>query len=106
MSGRVISSSSCAVELAAGSTSEVGCTLDAPADLTMIGFRVKASTPFFADGEQAILPVLEAATPVIDSAPFYMGPDTREAVVTLPQPPMPSMQSPLSSFARILYGML
>ncbi len=84
MSGRVISSSSCAVELAAGSTSEVGCTLDAPADLTMIGFRVKASTPFFADGEQAILPVLEAATPVIDSAPFYMGPDTREAVVTLP----------------------
>lgn len=84
MSGRVISSSSCAVELAAGATSEVGCTLDAPADLTMIGFRVKASTPFFADGEQAILPVLEAATPVIDSAPFYMGPDTREAVVTLP----------------------
>ncbi len=61
--------------------------LRAPSDAPFIGYRVKASTACFADGEQALLPILPAVTPVIDTYPFYMSPDSATYSSTLPAVP-------------------
>lgn len=82
--GEVVSRAAHVLEVAGNATEIISSQVDAPLNATMIGFRVKASTKLFADGEQSIIPILPAATRVIDSEPFYMGADTDESVITLP----------------------
>ncbi|MCM1110684.1 MAG: hypothetical protein NC336_05715 [Clostridium sp.] len=53
----------------------------------LIGYRVKSSTGRFSDGEQALIAVLPASEPVIESKPFYLVPDSTEFEMTLPQMP-------------------
>lgn len=73
--------------IAAGSSSVVSIKLEAPTDAPFIGYRVKSSTDRFADGEQALLPVLPAVTPVIDTYPFYMPPEENDFSMDLPKIP-------------------
>lgn len=84
--GKTLSTVTESVDLAPQATVIVPVTAEAAPGLTMIGLRAKASTADFADGEQLVMPVLPAATPVIDSEPFYLGPDTHHAEVTMPAP--------------------
>lgn len=53
----------------------------------MIGYRVKASTHAFADGEQSVIPVLASVTPVIDTYPFYIPADSTQFSMDIPQLP-------------------
>ena len=50
-----------------GENATVAVEVTAPADLPMLGFRVKSSTELYADGEQSLLPILPASQPVIES---------------------------------------
>ena len=43
-----------------------------PADVSVIGYRVKAATAAFGDGEQHLLTVLPSVSPVIEATPFYL----------------------------------
>ena len=65
----------------------VEMTLTVPAGMTAVGYRVKSSAAAFADGEQALIPVLAAETPVIETIPFYLAPEQNEYKATMPSMP-------------------
>lgn len=60
-------------------------TVDAPLDMAALGYRVKSSTGTFADGEQAAIPLLAAAQPVITADPFYIPPGEALFTTSLPR---------------------
>ncbi|MCM1348912.1 MAG: hypothetical protein NC338_05820 [Firmicutes bacterium] len=68
-------------------TSAISTTFTAPANLALAGYRVKVSNGTFADGEQALIPILESSAPVIESVPFYMAPDSLHFSTRLPDYP-------------------
>lgn len=43
-----------------------------PDTVNAIGFRIKATNGEFSDGEQVLIPVLPAISPIIESKPFYI----------------------------------
>ncbi len=43
-----------------------------PDELPFIGYRVKAATEQFGDGEQQLLPILQSVSPVTETHPFYL----------------------------------
>jgi 5-hydroxyisourate hydrolase-like protein (transthyretin family) len=63
----------------------VATDIEAPADATMLGYRVKVSAGSYADGEQTIIPILAASQPVVESTPFYIPADTLRYSITLPE---------------------
>lgn len=67
--------------------SVIGTDVNAPADNPLLGFRVRAWSGQYADGEQALIAILPSSTPVIETEPFYMAPDSTELSVQLPQMP-------------------
>lgn len=71
-------------ELGANGQCIVGIDVEAPVDASVIGYRVKSSTSEFADGEQSLIPILEASTMAIDSESFYL--NDAEPSITLSIP--------------------
>jgi len=65
----------------------VGITVNAPADAPFLGYRVKAVAGRWTDGEQNLIPLLPATTPVIETYPFYIAPDSSSYGMTLPTLP-------------------
>ncbi len=63
---------------------ETSIILNAPSDIQFIGYRIKSSTDRYADGEQSLIPVLEAVSPIIDTYPFYIAPQTTDFSMELP----------------------
>ncbi len=63
----------------------VSIMVDAPFHSAMLGFRVKSSTATFADGEQALLPVLPAAQPVVSATPFFIPAGEKNFSITMPE---------------------
>lgn len=53
--------------------------------LSNVGFRAYAESGTHKDGEQAVVPVLPASTPVVESTPFWVAPEDREISVKLPK---------------------
>ncbi len=84
LSGKTVSRQVESVAIEGGASAVVSTRIEAAPGLAMLGFRVKASTPSFADGEQDMIAILPSAQPVIDSESFYMGPDTDQASISLP----------------------
>lgn len=84
LTGKVMASINKHITLSPESSSTISIDAEASPELAMLGIRARATTKTFADGEQTALPILPAATPVIDSEPFYMGPDTEEAIIEMP----------------------
>lgn len=73
--------------IAAHGSAIVETTLTVPSGMTMVGYRVKSSTSAFADGEQALIPVLPSVTPVIETIPFYIDPSQSEYKASMPSMP-------------------
>lgn len=73
------------VDVPAQGSATIATDIDAPADALMLGYRVKASTGRYADGEQTVIPVLPASQPVVESTPFYIPADTLDWAVKLPK---------------------
>lgn len=61
--------------------------IKAPIDATMIGYRIKSYCDNFGDGEQSLIPILPASSPVIETTTFYMGIDEKSYTQTLPTMP-------------------
>lgn len=61
--------------------------IEVPIDATMIGYRIKSYCNNFGDGEQSLIPILPASSPVIEATTFYMGVDQKSYTQTLPDMP-------------------
>ncbi len=89
---KVIHSGQSAFIINPGNSRTVDYTFTAPAGTELLGFRVKASTRQYSDGEQQILPVLPTRVLVTDSKPFYIpGGEQTTPIV------MPGMEAKLKS---------
>lgn len=56
-----------------------------PQNVSSIGFRAYAESDSHCDGEQALLPVLPASSPVIETTPFMIASDTNSFNILLPK---------------------
>ena len=61
--------------------------ITAPIDATMIGYRIKSYSNNFGDGEQSLIPILPATSPVIETTTFYMGVNEKSFTQKLPTMP-------------------
>ena len=59
-------------KIAANGTNTLKIDWNVPDTIPFVGFRVKAATGNFGDGEQVMVPVLPAISPVIETQPFYI----------------------------------
>lgn len=84
-SGDIYKTQSVPVSLDAMGTQAVKIPWTVPADIPFVGFRIKAATSEFGDGEQVMIPVLEAISPVIETKPFYIEAGKQQFVTDLPQ---------------------
>lgn len=84
-SGVVLSAGDYTADVAPRGSATISTPVDAPSDALMLGYRVKASSGRYADGEQTIIPVLAASQPVVESTPFYIPADTLSYAVKLPK---------------------
>lgn len=89
---KVLHSSQSAFILEPGESRTVDYNFTAPEGAELLGFRVKASTLQYSDGEQQILPVLPTRVLVTDSKPFYI-PGGEQTVPVV----MPGMEEKLKS---------
>lgn len=71
-------------ELTSGASKTVAITVTVPDVANALIYRVKATNGTFTDGEQKLLPILEATQPVIESTPFYIAPDKTQFEITVP----------------------
>lgn len=85
--GAVVSSQTFEQTLGSHSSATAAVSLNAPADASFIGYRVRSSAGLFADGEQAVIPVCQASAPVVETYPFYMAPDANDFSMIVPSVP-------------------
>lgn len=83
--GKIEATADTVMTVAAGASGVMGYTLTAPDSAPFMGYRVKSSADGNSDGEQALIPVLPYTTPVIETVPFYMSPDSTSMSVQLPE---------------------
>ena len=65
-------SATVSLEPVASQVVDIAVDGDITANIDGLGYRIKAATEKFADGEQHLLPVLAATTPVVEAKPFYI----------------------------------
>lgn len=58
---------------------------EVPDDVISVGFRAYAQSDGHRDGEQVIIPILPATTPIVKATPFWLAPDQEEIEVKLPK---------------------
>lgn len=73
--------------IAPTATAIVSVNINTPESGAFIGYRVKSSAGNFSDGEQALIPLLPATTPVIETYPFYISPDSLDFSMKMPVVP-------------------
>ncbi len=56
-----------------------------PSDVSGVAFRAYAEADSHSDGEQALVPVLPASSPVVESTPFWLAPGSTKLDVKLPK---------------------
>ena len=70
--GNVIASQQFSAYLEAKGSKAIDIQWTVPADISLVGYRVKAATAEFGDGEQHLLTILPSTSPVIETSPFYL----------------------------------
>ena len=86
-SDEIVASKRFNLTLAPHATEPLSIDWTAPDSIAWIGFRVKAATGKFGDGEQASLVVLPSISPVIETMPFYIEPGESQFSLGLPEFP-------------------
>lgn len=76
--GKTVESREFSNVIAPDASAVVAMPVTAGVDASAIGYRVRAVAAAFADGEQAAIPVLSAASTVIESTEFYLNPNDKE----------------------------
>ncbi len=87
VTGKILNQSATTKLIQPGDKAIADIVVDTPVDSPFIGYRVKSSANGFADGEQSLIPVLPASTPVIETKPFYIAPDSIDFSMKLPAVP-------------------
>jgi len=83
--GAVTLSCDTTLTLAAKSSATSAITMRVPqTGSSLIGYRVKAVSGENSDGEQTVLPVLEATNRVVETHPFYLDPDSGRVSLAIP----------------------
>lgn len=82
--GEITSSTSTTITLPPSSTVTLSSEVNAPDNSPLLGFRIKATAANFTDGEQNIIEILPASTPVFTSQSFYLSPESADLSVTIP----------------------
>lgn len=72
-------------QIAVAENSLVSMQWIVPSDVSSVGFRAYAEADGHRDGEQALVPVLPASSPVVESTPFWIAPEGNEIEVKLPK---------------------
>ncbi|MDE6480222.1 MAG: hypothetical protein K2L45_08115 [Muribaculaceae bacterium] len=72
-------------QIAIAENSLISMLWSVPSDVSSVGFRAYAQANGHRDGEQALLPVLPASSPVVESTPFWISPDGNEIEIKLPK---------------------
>ena len=75
---KVVMSRNFANIIAPSASAVVALDIEAGVDASAIGYRVRLQAGNFADGEQAVIPVLSAASTVIESTEFYLNPTDKD----------------------------
>lgn len=75
---KVVDSRSFDNVIAPEASAVVAMPLEAGTDKDAIGYRVRSVAGSFADGEQTVIPVLSAASTVIESTEFYLNPTDKD----------------------------
>ena len=73
------------LDIASSASQAVSIEYAVPDTVSAIGFRIKASNGVFSDGEQVIVPVLQAISPIIETKPFYIEKDVTDYTLELPK---------------------
>lgn len=84
MTGTILDTETTELTLEPGASQTVSFEMKAHDNAAMTGFRVSAVSDRWTDGEQTYLPVLPYTTPVIETTPFYMAPDSAGMTMRLP----------------------
>lgn len=75
--GEVVATETFESEIQAGESATIISQVEAPADASLIGYRIKTEMNGCTDGEQTMLPVLESVQPVYESKRFFMAPTSK-----------------------------
>ncbi len=73
------------LHIEANGSAVVETSITATDKYSMMGYRIKAESAEFADGEQNAIAVLPATTDVVEATPFYLKEKQQEATLTLPK---------------------
>ncbi len=68
-------------EAQAHAVATVQFAVEVPESLSVMGVRVGAATPLYADGEQQLVAVLPATAMVTEALPFYIGADAADTTI-------------------------
>jgi hypothetical protein len=82
---KVISTKQVKVSLQPHATQAVFIPWDVPDSATFVGYRIKAATANFGDGEQDLLSVLPSVSPVIETTPLFINAGTKHYSLDLPK---------------------
>lgn len=63
----------------------IALEFNVPDNLEFIGYRCVGTAPGFSDGEQSLIAIMTSSSPVIESYPFYIAPDTDQFSMKLPK---------------------
>lgn len=86
LSGKIISAKEFAAEeIKVAGSRLLSMTWNVPSDASSVGFRAYAAVEGHRDGEQTLIPVLPASSPVVESTPFWLAPATGKLEVKLPK---------------------
>lgn len=96
--------------IAAQGSAVVGAPVSASATEASIGYRIRAVSGSFADGEQAAIPVLKSVSTVIESEEFYLNPNDAtpfELTVNAPEDAVLTLQycqNPVWTIVKAMRG--
>ena len=83
--GKVYASRNFNENLTAMGTNAVNIEWSVPDTIAFVGFRIKAANDNFGDGEQVMIPVLPAISPVVETLPFFIDAASTQFTTRLPQ---------------------
>ena len=83
--GEIYTSRNFKEKLTGKGTNAVSIDWTVPDTIPFVGFRIKAANDNFGDGEQVMIPVLTAISPVIETKPFFIDATAQSFSMTMPE---------------------
>ncbi len=82
---KVIKTKSSKISIAPNSQDTCIIDWNVPDNISLIGYRIKGATSQYGDGEQSVIPVLQASTYITESKPFYLTQGEKNYTIDIPK---------------------